>query len=359
MLNREALEPVWEGLREAGADALLVTHPANVRYLSGFSSPEDGRVLLSEKGAQLWTDGRYIQQANEESRLEVVITDTGSTWAAQLSAYVKEVLGGPKLAFEAESTPYALFAELREGLGSEPVPTKGLVSGLRLVKTPAELETLREAARLTDEAFSHILNILQPGLTEVEVALELERFIRLQGADGVSFPIIVASGMRSAMPHGVASSKRLARGELVTLDFGAKVAGYHADMTRTVALGELCEAHERLYNAVLEAQEAALAALAPGREGRAVDAVARDALAAAGLAGGFTHGLGHGVGLEVHEGPRLSRLSKDTLRPGMVVTVEPGVYYPGDAGVRIEDLTVVTEGGCERLSKSPKALIRL
>lgn len=288
-----------------------------------------------------------------------MITDTGSTWVEQLCTHVKDVLGGPRLAFEAESTPYALFAELREALGSEPVPTKGLVSELRLVKSPAEIATLREAARITDEAFAHILDVIRPGLREVDVALELERFMRRAGAEGASFAIIVASGVRSAMPHGVASSKPLARGELVTLDFGAKVAGYHADMTRTVALGEVSEAHERLYDAVLRAQEAALAAVAPNAEGRAVDAVARDSLAAAGLAEGFTHGLGHGVGLEVHERPRLSRLSQDTLRPGMVVTVEPGVYRPGDAGVRIEDLVVVTDAGCERLSGSPKALLRL
>lgn len=366
MLNRgtaqkdrvQKLDALREGLAETGADALLVTHPANVRYLSGFSSPEDARVLVTEQSAQLWTDGRYIQQAGDESDLEVVITDTGSSWQAQLSEHLK-TSSEAKLGFEAESTPYALFEELREGLGYEPVPTRGLVGTLRLIKTPAETHLLREAARLTDDAFAHILNVIKPGLTEVEVALELERTMRVGGADGVSFEIIVASGVRSAMPHGVASGKRLEKGDLITLDFGARLGGYHADMTRTLALGEVGEEQERIYSAVLEAQEAALAALAPGREGRAVDAVAREVLGSAGFAEHFSHGLGHGVGLEVHEGPRLSKRSEDLLRPSMTVTVEPGVYLPGKAGVRIEDLTVVTEMGYERLSKSPKQLIRL
>jgi Xaa-Pro aminopeptidase len=195
---------------------------------------------------------------------------------------------------------------------------------------------------------------MKPGVTEVEVALELERAMRLNGAEGSAFDIIVASGVRGAMPHGVASQKRLAAGELVTLDFGAVVDGYHADMTRTVAIGEVGAEERRLFDAVLEAQQAALDAVAPGRSGREVDLVAREALARLGLEAAFTHSLGHGTGLVIHEGPRLSQRSEDVLEPGMVVTVEPGVYFPGFTGLRIEDLAVVTAEGREVLSRSPK-----
>jgi len=348
-----ALNRVREALSESGAEALLVTHPANVRYLSGFRAPEDARVLVTHEEAVLVTDGRYVAQAGEESRLPVEIFET--SWTQHLAAK----LGGRSLAFEADGVTYALFEELEEKLGAAPHPTRGLVADLRLVKTPAEVDLLRQAARVTDEAFAHILGFLRAGRTEVEVALELGRFMRAAGTEGAGFEIIVASGVRSAMPHGTASSKAIEPGELVTLDFGAKVEGYHADMTRTVAVGALSDAHARLYAAVLRAQEAALVALAPGKTGREVDAAARESLTEAGLGERFSHSLGHGVGLEIHEGPRLSRVSEQVLEPGMSVTIEPGAYIPGDAGVRIEDLAVMTEGSFERLSKSPKDLITL
>jgi len=348
-----ALGTLREKLSSLGADALLVTHPANVRYLSGFSSPEDARVLVTQEAATLLTDGRYIAQAGEESRLSVEVLE--GTWTEKLG----ERLNGHRVAVEAEHLTLATFEELKEKLGREPTPTKGLVSELRLVKSPQEIETLRQAAHLTDRAFEHILGFLRAGRTEVEVALELERFLRVEGAEGTSFETIVASGVRSAMPHGVASSKVIARGELVTLDFGAKLDGYHADMTRTLAVGEVRDEQRRMYEAVLEAQLAALEALAPGRDGQDVDAQAREVLRREGLEEHFTHGLGHGVGLEVHEGPRLRKGVSQTLEPGMAVTVEPGVYIPGEAGMRIEDLTVITETGYERLSGSPKACLQL
>jgi len=333
------------------ADALLATQPANVRYLSGFRAPEDGRVLVTHQDAVLITDGRYHAQAEAESRLPVEFFE--ESWVEHL----KDKLGGRTLAFEAEAVTYALFEQLTEKLGSEPLPTQGLVAELRLVKSPAETELLRQAAGVTDEAFTHILSFIRAGRTEVEVALELERFMRAAGTEGAGFEIIVASGVRSAMPHGTASSKVISAGELVTLDFGAKVEGYHADMTRTVAVGALSDAHAQLYEAVLNAQMAALGVLAPGKKGQEVDAAARDSLTAAGLGERFSHSLGHGVGLEIHEGPRLSKLSEQLLEPGMSVTIEPGAYVPGDAGVRIEDLAVVTERGFELLSHSPKDLI--
>jgi Xaa-Pro aminopeptidase len=196
-------------------------------------------------------------------------------------------------------------------------------------------------------------------MAEIEVALELERYMRLAGAEGKSFDITVASGVRSSMPHGTASHKLLAAAELVTLDYGCVVDGYHSDMTRTLALGEVSEDAQRLYQAVLEAQESALAAIHAGVDGQAVDKVARDSLTAAGYGDYFSHSLGHGVGLEIHEYPRMSPIVSEILAANMAITVEPGAYIPGDMGVRIEDLVIVTEDGIENLSHSPKHLISL
>ncbi len=346
------LTRIREALTGYGAEALLVTEPANVRYLSGFRAPEDGRILVTLEHATLVTDGRYVAQAGEESRLPVEIFE--DSW----TDHVKTKLGRRTLAFEAENVTYALFETLQKKLGKLR-PTEGLVAELRLIKTPDEIELLRQAATLTDAAFTHILDFIRVGRSEVAVALELEHFMRERGAEGPSFETIVASGYRSAMPHGTASSKLIEVGDLVTLDFGALVDGYHADMTRTVAVAELTDAHAQLYGAVLRAQKAAVAALAPGQSGKEMDAVARDSLTQDGLGEYFSHSLGHGVGLEIHEGPRLNRLAENILKPGMSVTIEPGAYIPSDAGVRIEDLAMITETGFELLSHSPKELIAL
>jgi len=342
------LDELRRSIEAAGADALLVTTPANVRFLSGFGTPEDAAVLVTQDEALLLTDSRYTAQAQEQSKLPFEIV-------AGAHDAVAAKLGGRKLAVEGDATTLTQYRALAGKLGYDPVVVEGVFTPLRLVKTEAEIAKLREAARVTDLAYEAALAVMKPGVMEVEVALELERAMRLNGAEGSAFDIIVASGVRGAMPHGVASQKRLAAGELVTLDFGAVVDGYHADMTRTVAIGEVGAEERRLFDAVLEAQQAALDAVAPGRSGREVDQVARDVLGEHGLADAFTHSLGHGTGLVIHEGPRLSHRSDDVLQPGMVVTVEPGVYFPGFTGLRIEDLVVVTEEGREVLSKSPKA----
>ena len=235
-----------------------------------------------------------------------------------------------------------------------------LTRPLRLVKSADEIDRLREAARLTDAAFAHVLDgTLRAGVREVDVALELERFVRQHGGDGMAFEVIVAGGHRSAMPHGVASARVIERGDLVTLDFGAMLDGYHADMTRAVAIGPVAAPLRGWFDVVLEAQEAAVAAIRPGLSGVDADKVARDVLAAAGLAERFVHSLGHGVGLQIHEGPALSSRSTDVLATGMVVTIEPGVYEPGVGGLRIEDLLLVTADGHERLSHSPKAYLEV
>jgi Xaa-Pro aminopeptidase len=347
------LETLREKLSALGADALLVTKPANVRYLSQFRTPEDARVLVTPEDALLLTDGRYTAQAAEESQLPVDIA-TGN-----FLDRVAELAKGKKLAVEADHLTVAQARDLKDKLGSELTLSKGLVGELRVRKSPKEIAALTAAAQLTDEAFEYILGVIRPGLSEVEVALELEQFMRKAGAERVAFAITVASGYRSSMPHGTASPKELKSGELITLDYGAVIDGYHADMTRTIALGSVPEAQQQMYQAVLESQEAALKALGPNQSGTAVDKVARDILSHHGLGEYFSHSLGHGVGLEIHEAPRLSFLKDDTLLPGMAVTIEPGAYIPGEYGVRIEDLCVITESGHERLSHSPKKLITL
>lgn len=327
--------------------AMLVTSPANVRWLSGFTSPEDARVLVTRHDAWLLTDGRYTAQAAEESSLEPVIE---RDWIHQV---YERVRSGP-IGVESRHMTLATAAEFAARMGEEPVRTDDLVTDLRRVKDEEEIDAIREAADLTDRAYAHALQLVRPGLREIDVALEIERFVRTEGGDGMGFPIIVASGPRSAMPHGEASTRTIEDGELVTIDLGARVRGYTADMTRTFGVGEVSDAHRALFDAVLEAEEKALAAVGPGRGGRELDAIARDVLASYGLGDAFVHSLGHGVGLDVHEAPSLSTRSEDVLEAGMTVTVEPGAYRPGDAGARVEDLAVVTADGHEVLSQAPK-----
>jgi Xaa-Pro aminopeptidase len=339
-----------ELLAELPVSALLVTEPANVRYLSGFTTPSDGRVLLTDQGEWLITDARYEAQAAEESRLPVELRRDWLPW-------VGDKVGEGLLGVEAESLSVAHFQDLSERLPERVIALRNVFRQRRMIKDQREVATLRRAAQLTDDAFSHILGFLRAGVTEVEVALELERFMRAQGAEAKSFDIVVASGKRSAMPHGVASAKPLERGDLVTLDFGAQVDGYHADMTRAVAVGQIDDELKGMYHAVLEAEQAALEAAAPGVSGSELDALARRVLARHGMERWFAHSLGHGVGLQIHEGPKLSLDSSDVLEPGMTVTIEPGVYRPGFGGVRIEDLVLITPDGSERLSLAPKQLI--
>ncbi len=343
------LDAVRARYTAAGADALLVTAPANVRYLSGFTTPADGRVLVSNDGAWLLTDDRYTVQAADESWIveQVIARD----WLPR----VAELVSGQTLAFEAEHLTVAQRGALEQHLQRAAVPTEGLLRPLRMRKRAFEIAWLREAARLTDDVLTRVVaETLLPGVRELDVALELERALRAAGADGTSFEIIVASGPRSAMPHGVASTRPIEAGELVTIDLGARLSGYHSDLTRAFGVGRIPQPLRDWYDAVLAAQRAALAALAPGVTGQAVDALARERLAEFGLSEHFTHSLGHGTGLEIHEGPSLSSRSSDTLEPGMVVTVEPGVYLPGQGGVRIEDLVLITTDGHEVLSHSPK-----
>lgn len=330
-------------LEQEGLDGLYLTRPENVRYLSGFSSPEDAQVYVSQEGALLLTDGRYAVQAEEESRIPFRILNR-----EEREAFFGNLKG--RIGFEAEHLPYARLEELRELASAEWVPTRGLIERLRMRKAPEEIRLIRKAQALADEAFGQMLALVKPGVKEAELALELEFHLRKKGAEA-AFPFIVASGQRGGMPHGKASEKAIQEGEMVTVDFGARYLGYHSDLTRTFGVGRVEPSKKRLFDAVLLALEEVLAELAPGKPARELDALARRVLEKEGLAAYFTHALGHGVGLAVHEAPGLNAYAEEVLEPGMVVTVEPGVYLPGFAGVRVEELVLVTETGFELLSR--------
>lgn len=335
-------------MRRAGVDALWVSDPANVRALSGFSSDKDGKVLVGPQEATLYTDARYTVQAREQSRLPQFIARPPETFEHAASG-----VKGLRVGVEAEHLSVAGLEDLRKHWDAVLVPTRDLIKALRVVKSPEEVALVRRAQDIADAAFAQVRPQIRAGVRELDIALELEWAMRRAGAES-AFEIIVASGPNGAKPHGVASERVIEDGELVTVDMGARVSGYHSDMTRTVAVGEVSGELRRLYDAVLEAQQAAVQAVKPGVPAAELDKLARDLLTERGLGEYFSHSLGHGVGLDIHEGPRLTKDSKDVLEAGMIVTIEPGVYVPGLGGVRIEELVLVTPGGHEVLSHSPK-----
>lgn len=347
-----------EVLAREGLEALLVTDPANRRYLTGFTGSA-GCVAVTADRAVLFVDFRYVTQAEEQaSGVEVI--QHGDSAIRSVGDELRKA-GISRLGFEQRHVTYGSYLKFADevGDGISLVPTDGLIERLRYVKDESELAVLRKAVEIADAAFEHILTVLRPGLTEREVAIELEMHMRRLGAKGSSFDIIVASGERSALPHGVASDRVIGKNEFVKMDFGALFDGYCSDLTRTVVIGEPSDKHREIYDIVLEAQRNAIAGIRAGITGREGDALARDVIAARGYGDRFGHGTGHSVGLDIHESPRLSRLDESVLEPGMVLTVEPGIYLPGFGGVRIEDIVVVREGGCEVLTRARKDLIAI
>jgi len=344
------VEGVQGALESLDAQALLVTNLTNVMYLTGFSG-SNGQVLVTPDGARFMTDGRYRARARDLVKAADV-----AVYSNRLTDVLKPLLqemGISRLAVEGRTMTLADRDDLAERLdGVDLVTAKGQVEDLRRIKERAEVEALRSAIALGDAAYAHILDRIRPGATERAIGLELEIYMRTNGADDISFEPIVGSGPLSAHIHHTPSERRVEKGDFVLLDFGARVDGYCGDLTRTVVLGAPSEAQQRQYDAVLKTNSDALEAMKPGADCRAVDAVARHTLAEAGF-DDFGHGLGHGLGLEVHESPRLSRISSDVLEPGMVVTNEPGLYLE-DGGVRIEDCVLITEAGAEVLTKAPK-----
>ncbi|HEY1509362.1 MAG TPA: Xaa-Pro peptidase family protein [Solirubrobacteraceae bacterium] len=340
---------------EANIDALLVTDLINVRYLTGFTG-SNGIAVLGPATRVFVTDFRYVEQATEQ-----VDSSFDRRRAPQdLSDCVADALpsGAVRLGFEEAHMSVRQHAQLRDLLPDrvELVGVEGVVERLRTVKDPDEIELMRAAAQLADAALVRLLERGLVGRTERRIALELEQEMRVLGAQQPSFDSIVAAGAHGARPHASPRDVEIAGGQLVVIDWGAQLDGYCSDCTRTIAAGEPGDVAAGIYQLVLEAQLAGVAAIRPGAVAREVDGISRAAIEAGGQGERFGHGLGHGVGLEVHERPRLSQRSDDVLAAGNVVTVEPGVYLPGDFGVRIEDLVVVTDDGAEILSTISKEL---
>lgn len=342
-------------------EAMIVVGAENMRYVSGFTGPSGYVVVVLGEGGEdrfLITDSRYLEQAKEEaSDFNVVQYDKH---AEALIADIMSSRRVSRVGFEKDNFTYSEYERFREkfdslGLGLEPAPD--LVGRLRAIKEDREIELIRRAARIADTAFSAILQFIRPGVRERELANELEYILKKLGADEVAFPVIVASGPRTSMPHAGASNRSISYGDLILLDFGATVDGYRSDMTRTVAMGSWSSQWERVYSTVVEAQTRAIQEVAPNRSAKEIDGIARTLIDDYGFDSKFGHGLGHGVGLAVHELPRLSPLSDDILQPGMVFTVEPGIYLPGLGGIRVEDLVLVTDSGHEVLSTTAHEMI--
>ncbi len=350
------LEKLRQSLKDQELDALLITSAQNRRYITGFTGSA-GVVLVTVDKALFITDFRYTEQAGEQVK-DFEIIEHKQPIHQEVAEQVKK-LGSRKIGFEKADLTYGLFEQYRDQIEAELVPTSGLVEKLRLIKSAEELDIIKSAAQIADAAFEHILTFIKPGVKEIDVSNELEFFMRKQGATSSSFDIIVASGLRSALPHGVASEKEIQKGELVTLDFGALYKGYASDITRTVAVGAISDELRSIYNTVLEAQLKGMEGIKAGITGKEADALTRDYIEEKGYGSYFGHSTGHGLGLDVHEGPALSHRSQQVLEEGMVVTVEPGIYIPDVGGCRIEDDTLVTKDGNESLSFASKELITL
>lgn len=350
------LELLRKELEKQQLDALLVTNPFNRKYITGFTGTA-GVALITKNDALFITDFRYTEQAKEQATFFTVI-EHKKMLIEELDKQLKK-LKVKRVGFEKTNLTFAVHEQYSTLFTVELIPTSSIIEKLRLVKTDQEISNLQQAAIIADKAFDHILNFIQPGVREIEVAHELEFFMRKNGAVSSSFDIIVASGPRTALPHGVASEKAIEQGELVTMDFGAYYNHYCSDITRTVAVGEISSELRKIYDVVHGAQVSAVEQIKAGLTSQEADAIARDYITSKGYGECFGHSTGHGLGLEVHEGPGLTPRSNQKLAPGMVVTVEPGIYVPNVGGCRIEDDIVITKTGNKRLTNAPKHLIQL
>jgi len=340
-------------------DAMLVTQAENRRYLSGFTGSA-GYLCITATQAHLATDSRYWEQVGQQAA-DFTLARIEAGKSNQLFADLVRAAGATRVGYEAGDLTVATYRELQKALRPDRaralarlVPTKGLVEGLRAIKDAAELARIERAVALGDAAFAYGVQRMKPGLTEKQAAWEIERYLREHGAEGVAFELIVASGPNGALPHARPSDRVIQAGEPIVIDMGCRVDGYNSDLTRTIVLGEPGEKFRAVYAIVLQAQLAAEAALRAGPKGKEIDAVARQIIVDAGYGEYFGHGLGHGVGLAVHEEPGLGKLGEKPLQPNMVCTIEPGIYLPGEFGVRIEDMAVVTADGCRVLTKAKK-----
>jgi len=356
MLHR--LEKLLDSSNKLGMDGVLVSSSYNRRYLSGFTGSSGYLLILKEK-YYLLTDFRYIEQATSQCPDYEVV----DYYKKGLKKTLLELLrqhGLKKIGFENEQMTVKEFSDLQEALSTiKWINLNNTIERIRMIKDENEIELIAKAAKIGDEAFKYILTVVKPGMTEIEVANELEFFMKRQGASKLSFDTIVASGKRSSLPHAVPTEKKLENGDFVTLDFGCIYKGYCSDMTRTFVIGKASEKQKEIYNIVLKAQLNTCEKVKAGIKGKVGDAYARDIIDAAGYRTNFGHGLGHSLGLEVHEQPRFSLLSEDVIEEGMVMSIEPGIYIPDFGGVRIEDLVLITKNGIRNFCTSPKELIEV
>jgi Xaa-Pro aminopeptidase len=339
-------------------DAALISYGPHVRYLCGYSG-SNGLLFVGQKAAHFFTDFRYLEQAKKEVPRAKVIVKERDIWR-NLPDVPEAARPRTKIGVQVNYITHKQFGMLRHLLPQAlMVSMENLVEPLTMVKDADELAAIKKAVGISDIGFARILEYIRPGVRELDVAAELEYIMKKAGSEQPAFETIIASGARAALPHGIASAKKIAKGDFVTMDFGATYKGYVSDITRTVVVGKPTERQKKVYALVRRAQKAAVNSIKPGKTGIAVDKTARSIIERAGYSKNFGHGLGHGFGLYVHEGPSLSTQSPDTLRKGMVVTVEPGVYFPGWGGVRIEDDVVVTANGVNVLNKAERGLICL
>ena len=350
MTNLQKMQSILEQ-----GEALLLTSQVNRLYTACYDVHEGVAVIGREKSFY-FTDSRYIEVAQENlPDFDVREMNRANPYPALINAAIEE-LGVHTLGIEENYLTYAEFLHYEKSLHAKLVPCQAAISGFREVKESWEVEYMIRAQEITDKAFAEICKILRPGMTEKEAAAELIHCLLMNGSEGLAFDPIVVSGPNTSKPHGVPGDRVLEYGDFVTMDFGAKVGGYCADMTRTVALGFVSEEMSRVYNIVLKAQETAIAMSKAGCTGKEVDAAARNVIEAAGYGSYFGHSYGHGLGIEVHEAPNCSMGNEKPLVAGNVCSAEPGIYIPGKFGVRIEDVVVLTEEGCLNITKSPKNL---
>lgn len=341
---------------EEDISSFLITSSYNLRYLTGFTGTT-GVALITLEEAFFITDFRYTEQAETQCEGYKIVQNHGPIFDVVADLVEEKEL--INLAFEEATVSFKEYVQLEMILEVDLIPVSGMIEELREIKDDSEIEIIQKACEIADQAFSHILTYIKPGMTEIQVANELDFHMRSLGASSVSFETIVASGLRSAMPHGVASEKVIEQGDFITIDFGCYYQGYVSDMTRTISLGEPSEKLKEIYQIVKEAQQKVLDIAKPGMAGAELDAVARDFITSKGYGEAFGHSTGHGIGLEIHEGPNVSTMAEKVFVSGNVITNEPGIYLPGIGGVRIEDDMLVTDNGIKRLTHSEKELIIL
>jgi len=342
---------------QLGVDAFLLHDSSNIRYFSGYTG--EGSLFVAPQESAVITDFRYTEQAAGQAP-ECSVCETSGGNDAQIAASLAEKYGVRRLGVELNVLSYSAYCTLREAMPECELISIGSTGvDIRAIKDENEIALIREACRITDLTFNDMLTWLKPGMEERDVALEMNYRIAKLGSEGPSFSFIIASGPNASMPHAIPGRRKIAVGDVVTFDFGCKVGGYCSDMTRTIAIGDIGDEMKKVYQIVLDAHLRVLEGLRPGITGKQADALARDYIASHGYGDRFGHGTGHGVGLQIHEQPRLSVKGEDELKAGMVVTDEPGIYLPGLGGVRIEDTCLITNAGAEALFTAPKSLVIL